>query len=97
MDSTYVRNHIRDEIDGARGYLSLFKETGDIQALKMSVDELGHASYFLHQATELPEDLRIAYDDIKRVLLNELKGQEEMDETKQQTGEQVQNRPMQPN
>lgn len=97
MNATYIQNHIREEVDGARGYLALFKETGDMQVLHMSVDELGHASYFMHKAENIPEDLRVAYDDIRRTLLMELQEQERISNGEEkESGINVQNQFNQP-
>lgn len=89
MDATYIKNHIRDEVEGAKGYLSLYKETNDIKALHMSVDELGHAKYFVEKLPELPEDIRIAYEEAKRMIYDEIKKKSE--EQNNEDGEQVQN------
>lgn len=68
MDATYIRNHIRDEVEGAKGYLALYEDTNDIQALHMSVDELSHAKYFLDKAEDLPETVRLSYNEAKKMI-----------------------------
>ena len=79
MDATYVINHIREEVDGARGYLALFKELGDFKVMHMCVDELHHATYFIKNGgIQIPDDLMNTFNDVKRAILNELKKQGEI-------------------
>ena len=94
MDATYVINHIREEVDGARGYLALFKELGDFKVMHMCVDELSHATYFMNQGIVIPDDLKSAYNDIKRAIKEELVRQGEKEDG---NGEQVQNKTVQKN
>lgn len=94
MDATYVVNHIREELDGARGYLALYKETGDITVMGMSVDELHHATYFMKNGgIPVPPDMQAMYADVRRSILEELKRQGEINNV----GEQVQNKVAQTN
>lgn len=79
MDATYVNNHIREELEGSRGYLALYRENGDITVLNMAVDELGHASYFVNKATELPAQLQIMYNEVKANLLAAIEEKEKSD------------------
>lgn len=95
MDATYVINHIREEVDGARGYLALYKELGDIEVLSMSVDELHHATYFVKNGgIAVPPDLINMYDSVKKSISDEIKRQGEINYG---NGEQVQDKVVQAN
>lgn len=91
MDATYVNNHIREELEGAKGYLSLYSSNHDMEVLNMACDEFRHAHYFYKQATEIPAQLQILHDEVKRMILDTIKQAEEK-ERQNEIGGNVQNR-----
>lgn len=91
MDAAYVNNHIREELEGAKGYLSLYSSNHEMEVLEMACDEFKHAAYFYKRATEIPAPLQILHDEVKRMILDTIKQAEEK-ERQNEIGGNVQNR-----
>lgn len=88
MDVNYVKNHVKEELDGAKDYVTKGINANDYDLIEMGIQEVKHAKYFLNKLQTMDpaqfSETEKIYSDTINFLTSQLTSYGEMNNARKQ-------------